>query len=401
MSSNHAPPDTYDSATAAAAVMPVSGSATASARKHGVSLVGQATSPPATAASSPNPARIAASPRRPWAVSDSQTLAGLAATTPSASMPSCASAHGREPSMTTSAASIRAASAAMPARSRRSRATHRLPALSRSKKPVWPRRKPSGRWLDSTFTTLAPAPARSCEQSGPAHSEERSATSGGRDRAAAERCDATTTGSAGTSASPRPETAMPSSAPRAVTSATLRSATPPATRSKSESAERPAKWSVGCSSHAETTSTSSGRGSATASHPSAAGSRRVDPLQLVVPWRRIPVSAARSPSSASGSTASSERGSPQRSAAELSRPHARCTCAATPSGAPRGGPSESPVSHAAPDADHAANGSADIDATLLPGSGRRDSGSACRPVRPVGIDLAERARSAYNHHDEL
>ena len=58
----------------------------------------------------------------------------------------------------------------------KSRATDRFAPLRRSKKDAGPRRAPSGREVDSTLITFAPARARRSPQSGPAHSEERSIT---------------------------------------------------------------------------------------------------------------------------------------------------------------------------------------------------------------------------------
>ena len=96
----------------------------------------------------------------------------------SALRPSCASARGRDASITTSAAAISRARAAAPSAVWKSRATPRCPPWSRSKSSGGPRRAPSGRWTDSTFTTCAPSSPRIRAHNGPAHSDDRSTTSG-------------------------------------------------------------------------------------------------------------------------------------------------------------------------------------------------------------------------------
>ena len=98
-------------------------------------------------------------------------------TTSPASSPSCFRARGRLASITTSALPTSPCSARIPSVLLRSSATERLRPFKRSKNPCAPRRAPSGRWVDSTFTTSAPAWARRSPQSGPAHSAERSSTS--------------------------------------------------------------------------------------------------------------------------------------------------------------------------------------------------------------------------------
>ena len=79
--------------------------------------------------------------------------------------------------MTMSAASRRARSCSMPARSREVQRHGPWPACSRSKNAGGPRRAPSGRPVLSTLTTVpAPASVSTCPHSGPAHSDDRSTT---------------------------------------------------------------------------------------------------------------------------------------------------------------------------------------------------------------------------------
>ena len=92
------------------------------------------------------------------------------------SSPSCASARGRLASITTSARRTRACRIRTPDWPCQSSATDRLRPFSRSKNSGGPRRAPSGRCVDSTFTTVAPARARRSPQSGPAQSADRSTT---------------------------------------------------------------------------------------------------------------------------------------------------------------------------------------------------------------------------------
>ncbi len=133
--------------------MPVSGSATASPQKTGSPRWSAATSPPRPL-------------RRPEA-----DPVGLVAPVPRDGQPDpgparggvdprCASARGREDSMTTSAAASASRSSVL----RRCVVTAACPAWRRSYTAGWPMRAPSGRSGVSTFTTVAPARPRRCAQ---------------------------------------------------------------------------------------------------------------------------------------------------------------------------------------------------------------------------------------------
>ena len=163
------------STIADAATRPVTGSAIASAQNTGPSSSHTA-SPPAIAASSPKATQSRAGPERPWPVIDAHTLGPPVVRSVTASIPICSRARGREASMTTSAEARRSPSARTPARDRRSRATLRFRPFRRSKTASGPARAPSGRVVDSTLMTSAPASASSAPQSGPAHKELRSST---------------------------------------------------------------------------------------------------------------------------------------------------------------------------------------------------------------------------------
>ncbi len=132
-SMSHRPPAASASSTAAAATRPDSGSATASARKHGP-WASDARRPPAAAATSPNPTRSRCPGSRPWLVIETHTRgpSGRARRSP-LSMPICSSARGRALSITTSAAAMRRARSRRPAAEARSSATERFAPLSRSK----------------------------------------------------------------------------------------------------------------------------------------------------------------------------------------------------------------------------------------------------------------------------
>ncbi len=268
------------SIVAAAATMPVSGSAIASAQKHGPRS-SYTTRPPATAASSPNATRWAASPVRPWPVIETQTSGPLSwRMTSSTITPSCSSARGRDASTTTSAASRRRRSASRPSMVRRSTTTLCLPLFNRSKNSGAPARAASGRSSDSTLITRAPLRWRRCEHKGPAHSEERSTTSGGRSSRVLGPYGVTTTG--------RPESTVGSIVDSAATGRPSR--TPLASRYPSvrfaatvATVDHTSVVAPSSSSQAGTASTSSSRDSATASQPSAARTRRVVPPQLTAP----------------------------------------------------------------------------------------------------------------------
>ncbi len=102
---------------------------------------------------------------------------------------------------------------------------------------------------------------------------------------------------------------------------------------------------------AGSSSTSSVRGIATASQPSAAGSSSVDPPQLRRPWRDNPATAARSPSRARASNSTRRPSRSELAAISAARLSSVGTSEA---GAACGAPSAGPVRLIAPDADHAA-----------------------------------------------
>ena len=99
--------------------------------------------------------------------------------------PRAASARGLDDSITTSATSSRDTSAARPALALKSTERLRCPACSQSKNSRLPERAPSGRAGDSTLMTFAPARPSRRAQSGPAHIDERSATTAPASRAPA------------------------------------------------------------------------------------------------------------------------------------------------------------------------------------------------------------------------
>ena len=93
----------------------------------------------------------------------------------SGASPSCASARGRDASITTSAAAINAPSAAAPIRTEIQHHAA-MPPCSQSKNRRSPARPPSGRSGVSTLMTAAPASPSSRAHSGPAHIDDRSTT---------------------------------------------------------------------------------------------------------------------------------------------------------------------------------------------------------------------------------
>ncbi len=253
-------------------------------------------------------------------------------TSSGASSPSCASARGRLASMTMSARRTRSCRIRIPSRFCRSRTTERLAPFMRSKNSDGPLRAPSGRCVDSTFTTRAPARARRSPHSGPAQSADRSTTT----IPLASGCG---------SASPRDDRSTPT----------------PSADSPTRAAGRPRSWALAkrsegsrrcrfdatadhiagtesgtasSSSHAGTASMSSARGNDTAMKPSATGRRRQLPPQLVAPRRQSPMRAARSPRSANASRPGNDRAT-------------RSMPSTSPSGGPSGW-SGSPVSAMAP-----------------------------------------------------
>ena len=112
-SSRWRPPAARASRTATAATRPVAGSAIGVGAEHGPSP-SHATSPPATAASSPKATQSRAGPSRPWPVIDNHARGPPPASSAAASMPSCSSARGRDASITTSALATSARSATTP-----------------------------------------------------------------------------------------------------------------------------------------------------------------------------------------------------------------------------------------------------------------------------------------------
>jgi hypothetical protein len=224
-----------------------------------------------------------------------------------------------------------------------------------------------------------PARPSSWAHTGPAHMADRSTTS----RSAARRpgpalgprgrapnggegaADAAGSAAAGTASSVARSTAAP---------AGIR-ATAPA-RTAHGSSPSP----IGASTRAGTESTSLGRGRLTATHPSAARSRRHDPLADTRPRRASPSTAARPASSAATSTASDPPSAPATSPA--SRPAASSAGTTAAPGA-SGGPSGCPVSHIAPLAAHPATADTgdtsrrSVD-TSLPNVSTGNVGSAAR-----------------------
>ncbi len=148
-----------------------------------------------------------------------------------------------------------AASAATPETDPKSKATERLRPFSTSKKAGGPRRAPSGRAIDSTFTTVAPAPARMSPQSGPAHRADRSTTSASATSWAGVGPSATHSTAGMEAASPTAATGSPSSAARARRTSGSRSAKAASTASQTAGA---VVGGTSSSSHAGTASMSVG-----------------------------------------------------------------------------------------------------------------------------------------------
>ncbi len=171
---------------------------------------------------------------------------------------------------------------------------------------------------------VAPAPARRSPHNGPAQSADRSTT----------RRPATARGAAGPRAC---RTIPPASSswllPSLATSPTRATGRPNScARSTRGSGSRPARCvatedqiagvvagTSSSSSQAGTVSRSSRRGNDTATWPCAVGSRRQLPPQLVAPRRHNPMSAARSPRSASASRLEPPTAWPRRSTASTRR----------------------------------------------------------------------------------
>ncbi len=176
-----------------------------------------------------------------------------------------------------------------------------------------PRRAPSGRLVDSTFTTVAPAPASRSPQSGPAHRAERSTTSRPCTSVAGDSPRRSATTAVASAASPSLATGRPSTAARSTSARRIPRAHGLPDGGPGAGA-RPRRVIELEPSRDEFQVV--GPWSETASHPSPAGRRRQLPPQLVVPRRHNPISAARSPSRASGS-------SPGKTGARRSTPSTR------------------------------------------------------------------------------
>ena len=212
--------------------------------------------------------------------------------------PRCASAAGRDDSMTTSAAS---SSRRTPDGSSKSTAYESFPLFIQSKNAGGPARVPSGRPRVSTLTTVAPARASSCPHSGPAHIEDRSAT---RSSLVSRRAAAVPTvvicgGAAGVS--PRVAAGRPSRRARVATSTPAFSPTQRCTAGHGSSS------TVSDSSSAGMASTSSCLDSVSAHHPSLLRINRVPPPAEIRPCSDRPSSAARPVSSSAASTATPVR----------------------------------------------------------------------------------------------
>ena len=319
--------DASTSAADAAAARPVSGSATASATNTG-GPAPSSQSPPATAASSPNPTRPGCS-IRPWPVIDTHDVPDRSSSS-TGSTPRLATARGRDASMTRSAAASNRNKNATSSGADRSMATDSLPALRRSKNGRGPLRAPSGRSRASTLTTRAPASSKRDAASGPAHSADRSTTSG-RSPARRRRTGLramTRLGDATGGCSLGRAIANPSSVPRATSSST-------------ESAvinRRVVTQSSGSTvarSRAGNRSRSDRRGRLSTTHPSAPRSKRAKPPTDTDPLRSKPAMAARSPSSAGPSTSTRF---PKRAVIAATSSAAERAATATPDGSGRGDP---------------------------------------------------------------
>ena len=310
------------------------GSATASVQKSGAPSC-QTTRPPATAASSPNATRPLDAAWRPWPVMEIQTtrpttgheLGGV-----DAELLEGPGAAGLDHHV---GLSDEAAKQRRRPGDRRSRAPPSASVRSADRR----------RWLvpgarrrvvvvDSTLTTVAPAPASRSPQSGPAHRAERSTTTSPRPARVA-RC--ARAGHARRRAVPPLHRGAPREGravrPRSSSSSACRVATALATARHRAGSPAGDLVELEPGGHGPW---SSARGSETAMKPSVEGSRRQLPPQLVAPRRHSPMSAARSPRSASGSRPGRARGGP---APRYPRPGR--------SGGPRGW-SGSPVSAMAP-----------------------------------------------------
>ena len=220
-------------------------------------------------------------------------------------------------------------------------------------------RAPSGRSGDSTLITSAPARPRSRPHSGPAHIDDRSATTapvspaagdGGAMRAACHEGQLRSMSGAavGSTAAGTPSSwAAPASSSAGRTSAAA--ASPSAASTARGSTEIAASFRPSTPRIAGTAVRSSGRLSVTAHQPSAERSRKLEPPAEVLPRRVYPASAARAVISSAGS-------------GRTRFPVSRVTCASssvtvssmarTGAGDGTGAPSGCPVSDIAPDAAH-------------------------------------------------
>ena len=262
---SHRPPASRRSTTATAASSPVAGSATASAQNTGPRR-SRRRAPPATAASSPKPVRTSCGGRRPWAVIESHTRRAPDGDRATASMPSWARARGRVDSITTSAVATSARRASMPARSPRSSEHRRLAGVDQ----VEERRRPvagaveASRRLDLDDVHAGLGEQLPAQRPGPQRRQvdhPEAAQRRQRCRPAPNSVAITAWRRRGVRRA-RP-TARPSS-PASRRASPAGAAAPP--RRRSTTGRRRPSTPI----HAGSRSRSSGRGSATANHPSAA-----------------------------------------------------------------------------------------------------------------------------------
>ena len=157
---------------------------------------------------------------------------------------------------------------------------------------------PSGRDADSILITRTPNSRRICEHSGPAHNDDRSATTGrSRSRSVRDARTVTATPSPPVSGtSPSTATGRPSQRGR-IRDSRAPTGRAPLLRPSANGRRRctPRRAKPGSSQCRR------GSASVTAIQLSAVGKRRVPPPQLMRPWRRYPYTAARSASRRAGS----------------------------------------------------------------------------------------------------
>ena len=232
-----------------------------------------------------------------------------------------------------------------PSRVAKSTATPSLPPFIVSKNAVGPRRLPSGRAVDSTLITRAPACCSRRPHRGPAQSDDRSTTvtSAIGLGAAAPGSRVACTGQAsvaGATSDGRTATGSPSIHARAAVAAPGRARRWSTTVGHGSPTTGASSWN-----QAATRSVSSDRASVTASHPSADRTSRVAPPQLRSPARDRPWAPARSPSSARPSTSTGRPSAREAAAIRAVTARRRPTSGA---GGPSPGPSARPVRAMAP-----------------------------------------------------